>query len=104
MNFHHSELAPNDVKLFPTQIMESLLGFSLFFVLIYIARNFRLPRGGIAGLYLLIYSVGRFGIEFYRGDLIRGQLGGFATSQWIAIGVVLITGLAFVIQARKTGE
>ncbi|GBF71847.1 hypothetical protein PA598K_00060 [Paenibacillus sp. 598K] len=55
-------------------------------------------------MYLLIYSVGRFGIEFYRGDLIRGQLGGFATSQWIAIGVVLITGLAFVIQARKTGE
>ncbi|RKN64456.1 prolipoprotein diacylglyceryl transferase [Paenibacillus ginsengarvi] len=101
ITFHHSEFAPNDVKLVPTQIMESLLNFSLFFALIYVAKKYRPHPGGIAGLYLVMYSLGRFGIEFFRGDLIRGQFGGLATSQWIAIGVVLVTSLAFLKNIRK---
>ncbi|WP_339158220.1 prolipoprotein diacylglyceryl transferase family protein [Paenibacillus sp. FSL W8-0186] len=31
--------------------------------------------GLIASLYLLLYSAGRFVIEFYRGDIIRGNVG-----------------------------
>jgi phosphatidylglycerol:prolipoprotein diacylglycerol transferase len=100
--FHHSELAPNDVKLVPTQIMESVLGFSLFFVLIYLAKKKRPSHGVIAGLYLVIYSLGRFGIEFFRGDLIRGQFGALATSQWIAIGVVLITCFMLLINMKRS--
>jgi phosphatidylglycerol:prolipoprotein diacylglycerol transferase len=101
ITFRHSEFAPNDVKLVPTQIMESLFCFSLFFALLYVARKYRPQHGVIAGLYLLMYSLGRFGIEFLRGDLIRGQYGLLATSQWIAIGVVLITCLIFLIHIRK---
>ena len=29
----------------------------------------------MAGLYLICYSVGRFILEFFRGDLIRGSVG-----------------------------
>lgn len=93
ITFHGSELAPNDVKLFPTQIVESLLNFSLFFILIYLAKK-KPPQGRIAGLYLIFYSLGRFGIEFFRGDIIRGQFGMLATSQWIALAVVLATCIA----------
>ncbi|QJD87923.1 prolipoprotein diacylglyceryl transferase [Cohnella herbarum] len=101
ITFRHSESAPNDVKLVPTQIMESLFCFSLFIALVYVSKKYRPHHGVIAGLYLVMYSVGRFGIEFFRGDLIRGQFGVLATSQCIAIGVILITSLAFLIDRRK---
>lgn len=93
ITFHGSELAPNDVKLYPTQIIESLLNFAIFFFLIHVAKK-KPPQGRIAGLYLILYSLGRFGIEFVRGDIIRGQWGMLATSQWIALAVVLATCIA----------
>ncbi len=37
--------------------------------------------------YLLFYSVGRFILEFFRGDLIRGSVGTLSTSQFISIFV-----------------
>ena len=48
----------------------------------------------MAGLYLVCYSVGRFVLVFFRGDLERGNVGSLSTSQFIAIftaiaGVVL---------------
>lgn len=101
ITFHESELAPNGVKLVPTQIYESLLNFSIFFILIYIAKR-KKTDGLIAGLYLIFYSLGRFSIEFFRGDIVRGQVGAFATSQWIALMVVLITCIAFVVMLSRT--
>ncbi|SEL06079.1 Prolipoprotein diacylglyceryl transferase [Paenibacillus sp. cl141a] len=100
ITFHDSELAPNDVKLIPTQILESVLSFSIFFLLIYLARRKR-PTGLIAGLYLILYSLGRFIIEFFRGDIIRGQFGALATSQWIALAVVLLTCIVFLTRTQK---
>lgn len=104
ITFQHSEFAPNDVKLVPTQIMESVLSFSLFFVLLYLAQKNRPSHGVIAGLYLVVYSLGRFGIEFFRGDLIRGQFGVFATSQWIAVGVVVLTCLTILIKLKMSAR
>ncbi|WHX49434.1 prolipoprotein diacylglyceryl transferase [Paenibacillus woosongensis] len=88
--FHESHYAPNGVTLVPTQLFESAFNFALFFVLIYIAKRVR-QTGLIASLYLLLYSVGRFVIEFYRGDIIRGNVGMLSTSQWIAIIVFMFT-------------
>ncbi|MCL2486215.1 MAG: prolipoprotein diacylglyceryl transferase, partial [Oscillospiraceae bacterium] len=53
--------------------------------------------GQVAGLYLTVYSVFRFIIEFYRGDEARGVWGGVTTSQWISlfllpIGIILLIG------------
>ncbi|WP_110929905.1 prolipoprotein diacylglyceryl transferase [Paenibacillus bouchesdurhonensis] len=89
ITFHESDFAPNGVKLIPIQIFESVFNFALFFVLIWLARRTR-PDGFIASLYLLFYSLGRFVIEFYRGDLIRGNVGILSTSQWIAIIVFVV--------------
>ena len=47
----------------------------------------------------MLYSIGRFFIEFIRGDLIRGQIGIFSTSQVFAI-VVFLFG-AFLIWRRQ---
>jgi phosphatidylglycerol:prolipoprotein diacylglycerol transferase len=106
ITFHHSEIAPNGVPLVPTQIMESVFSFVLCFVLILLAKKVN-KDGRVAASYLILYSLGRFVIEFYRGDIIRGQVGLLSTSQFIALIVVLATSLVMFLsryQNRLTGK
>ena len=49
--------------------------------------------GQVAACYLIFYSLGRFVLEFFRGDLVRGSVGVLSTSQFIS----LFTGAAGVI-------
>jgi phosphatidylglycerol:prolipoprotein diacylglycerol transferase len=88
--FHTSEYAPNGVHLIPTQLISSGLNFLNFFVLIFLAKRIKKTNGLIAGLYLIFYSIGRFIIEFFRGDLARGKVGEISTSQFISIILLLI--------------
>lgn len=80
---------PLGVHLHPTQIYESLFTLLLAGVLL---RLHRRPHreGDIWWLYLPAYAIGRFIIEFFRGDP-RGQWLWFSTSQWIALVIVLIS-------------
>lgn len=102
--FHTSDFAPNNVALIPTQPISSVLNFLNFFALITISKRTK-ADGQVAGFYLVFYSVGRFILEFFRGDLARGQVGPLSTSQFIAIFMFLI-GLAIIIicglRPRKT--
>lgn len=41
-------------------------------------------------MYIITYSVGRFVLEFFRGDLERGSVGALSTSQFISIFTVII--------------
>lgn len=80
--------APNNVALIPTQIYSSILDFGHFFLLLYIARH-KKADGQVAACYLIFYSIGRFVLEFFRGDLERGSVGNLSTSQFISIFTVL---------------
>jgi phosphatidylglycerol:prolipoprotein diacylglycerol transferase len=51
-------------------------------------RNKQKYRGELIALYLVVYSIGRFIVEFWRGDLIRGQVGPLSTSQFIGLFTV----------------
>jgi len=66
--------------------------------LIFIARLLYKKRidGAIAGFYLIFYSVGRFIMEYFRGDVERGSVGSLSTSQFISI-FTFILGLVIVI-------
>lgn len=79
-------LAPLGVSLYPTQLMESG-GELIIFGLLLALRRYKRFDGQIFGLYLLLYAVLRFVIEFFRGDVARGvYFGGLiSTSQIIAI-------------------
>ena len=92
VTFHTSEYAPNDVALVPTQLISSGLDF-LHFVLLYVIYRKAPVRGAAIGTYLTCYSIGRFILEFFRGDLVRGTVGVFSTSQFIS----LFTGAAGII-------
>ena len=51
----------------PSQLYEALLeGLFLFLLLIYFKNKFSNKPGVISGLFLIIYSIFRFIIEFYR--------------------------------------
>ena len=78
---------------FPVQLLEAILNFVLFLVLLLLfSRMSRAEgkKGGLFFVYLLSYSVIRFILEFFRGDLIRGIWMGLSTSQWISI-IIFIT-------------
>lgn len=87
--------APLGVPLHPVQLYESLFCFVLFGVLVRMARHKRFD-GQILIAYSILYAVGRFVIEYFRGDVDRGFLFGglFSTSQFIAIVVLLLAALA----------
>ena len=94
VTFTHSDFAPNNVSLIPTQLISSAACFLLALVLILIARKQRKP-GFIAGLYLVFYGIGRFLIEFLRGDIERGSIGALSTSQFISI-IIVVLGLIWI--------
>ncbi|MGK9250272.1 prolipoprotein diacylglyceryl transferase [Paenibacillus humicus] len=93
--FQNSTLAPNGVKLFPTQIMSSVGDFLLAFILLIYARSEKSP-GKVGALYIMLYSIGRFVIEFFRNDA-RGSVGLLSTSQFIAL---LMLALGFMLFNR----
>lgn len=81
-----SQAEPLGVPLVPTQLISSFGNFVIFIVLFILSR--KTNKKGIAfSAYMLLYSVGRFIIEFYRGDRIRGFVGNLSTSQFISIFV-----------------
>lgn len=102
-----SSYAPQGVSLVPTQIISSGLNFLHFLVLIWFAKH-KKADGQVGALYLILYSIGRFFLEYYRGDLARGSVGSLSTSQFISIFTVIAGIALFVITGKNkkasTGE
>ncbi len=72
---------------FPTQLLEALFEFSMF-LLLCIVDKFK-KGANLLILYLSVYAIFRFCIEFYRADTDRGMWLWFSTSQWISILIIL---------------
>lgn len=103
ITFQNSSFAPNGIPLVPTQIYSSVLDFLHFAVLLWIAGH-KKGDGQVAGWYLIFYSIGRFLLEFFRGDLARGSVGILSTSQFIGI-FTLAGGIGLTLWAgRNAGE
>ena len=97
ITFPADSMAPSGVKLIPTQLMSAVGDFVIAAVLIVVAdvlvKKIKLVSGDIGCLYVWMYGIGRFFIEFLRNDF-RGSVGPFSTSQFISLfavagGVVL---------------
>lgn len=101
ITFTNSNFAPNGVPLVPTQLISSALDFLLFFFLIFYDKKLKKRDGEVTAWYLILYSAGRFILEFWRGDLIRGSVGTLSTSQFIGI-FTLIAGIVLLVLRRKS--
>ena len=103
LTFHESEFAPNGVPLIPTQVYSSLLNLLHFFLLLWISRH-KTKDGQVAASYLIFYGIGRFLMEFLRGDLERGTIGSLSTSQFISIFITVGGVLLFMILTGFTSQ
>ncbi len=87
--------------LMAVQLVEAVVDLGLVVVLTILGRRRPRPEGTVLWVYLLLYSVARFTIEFYRGDFGRGLYFDerLSTSQLFAI-VGACVGLTMLIRGR----
>ena len=98
--YTESIAAPLNVPLFPVQAVEAVGELLIAVVLcIYIVACYKKEeKAKSVGLYLVMYAVLRFGLEFLRyDDTERGLLWGISTSQWISI-ILCMAVIAYEIQ------
>lgn len=76
---------PLGVNRVPVQLYESLFCFFILFPIMLWFTNKKRRSGLTLGLYIMVYSIWRFIIEFWRGDTVRGSFGVLSTSQWISV-------------------
>lgn len=90
---------------FPVQAFESVLELSIFcFLLIMFVKNLKQAdqnKNNLLLYYFFIYSIGRFVLEFFRGDTSRGFFGILSFSQIISIGLFLFS-IVFSIKDNIT--
>ena len=87
---------PLGVPLHPTQLYEAGAELLILIMLLGTERRGRPFAGRTFWLYMLLYAISRFIIEFFRGDP-RGSVGIFSTSQFISI---ILAPLAIVMLLR----
>ena len=103
LEFTHSDYAPNGIHLVPTQLISSAVDFLLFAFLSVYDKKWKKKDGEVLALYLILYSGARIIVEFWRGDLIRGSVGIFSTSQFIGL-FTLAAGIIIFVLRRKSKE
>ena len=99
--YTHSDFAPNNIPLIPTQLLSSAGNFLIAFVLFLYSKKSSVT-GTVGAMYLILYSTGRFFIEFLRDDL-RGGFGGLSTSQIISIFIFII-GIVMMQYLKKSNR
>lgn len=99
ITFQNSLYAPNGISLIPTQLFSSAGDFIIAGILLYYSSKSK-RKGQVTGLYMILYSVGRFIIEIFRGDS-RGSVGILSTSQFICIFIFFIGFYVFSFLNKK---
>lgn len=97
--FPESSLAPAGVKVLPTQLFSSAGNFCIMCVLLWHYKH-RKKVGDTGFLYMLLYGIGRFFIEFLRND-DRGVVGVLSTSQFISLFIVAAAIMLFCWKGRR---
>lgn len=96
----HADLP--EVPVHPTPIYELLGALAIGAALDRYGQRSR-PVGAVVLLYLALYGLLRFLLEFVRGDQGRGLLAGLSTSQAIGLIALLLGGSAWWWRTRHSG-
>ena len=94
-----------NVPLHPTQLYHAFANLVIFGITTFVMRRRRFD-GQVFWVYVLLYAVLRFTIEFLRGDHARGLYFGetLSTSQIIAIPAALTGAALLVVLARRAAS
>lgn len=91
---------PLHLSLHPTQLYEAGAELLILFGLLAFERRGRRFSGRTFWLYILLYAISRFAIEFFRGDP-RGANFGFSTSQLISMALAPVAVVMLIALARR---
>jgi len=93
---------PLGVPLHPTQLYDAGAELAILLVLLFTERKGKTFAGRTFWLYVLLYGISRFVIEFFRGD-DRGIILGVSTSQFVSLIMVPIAIIMMVrLRARPS--
>ena len=105
VTFTHPEsyAEPLHTPLYPTQLAEAAYILVIMLVLLKLKHK-RVFYGQLFLAYLILYAVGRFVIEYFRGDVGRGFVieNYLSHSQFIALCVAAVVTLIYVEWSRRT--
>ena len=91
---------PLGVPLHPTQLYEAGAELLILVFLLATERKGRPFAGRTFWLYMLLYAISRYIIEFFRGDE-RGTVGIFSTSQFISVILAPLAIVMLIYLARR---
>lgn len=96
---------PLGTALHPAPLYEALWSVLVVLPLLLLVERRRRTPGEAAAAFLVLYGVGRFGVEFFRGDDVRGLwLGGaLSTSQVLSLAIVPVAIAAWLWLRRLPG-
>lgn len=102
VRFYNSPFMPQvGIPVHPVQLYDSVLGFAILALLVRFKTK-GLYRGQLLMLFLVMYGVGRFVTEFYRGDSFRGVhvFWFMSTSQVISVALVVLGTAIFKLYSK----
>ena len=91
----------NTATFHPTFLYESLWCLGVFVALLLIERRFRLMKGQVLALYLILYTAGRFVFENMRTDNAH-VIGPLRLNAWVSL-IVCIGGILWFLWLRSHG-
>lgn len=98
---HPESFGPLGVAVHPTHMYEVLWDVAVFALLFWVFRGHLRPKGSLFGVYVVLYSLGAFGIRFLRGDT-HAIFDGIHEGQIIALALLVITIPLLIWKTRWT--
>ena len=71
-------------------------------IFLFLYSEYKKHTGNVVSMYAIVYSIGRFSVEFLRDDP-RGSIGVLTTSQFIAI-MTFILGITLFVMCKRKGR
>lgn len=92
----------NGQKVHPTFLYESIIDLCIFLFLMWFRKNKKTTDGQVLGLYLILYSAGRFFVEGLRTDSLMFL--GMRVAQLISLGSILLGVLLLAYLKKKNNS
>lgn len=95
-----SPFSTQSLAVHPVQLYEAAFNLAVFALLAVLYRR-RRRNGVVAVAYLMVYAVGRFLLEFLRGDY-RIVWRGVSLAQWVSLGLFLCGAVLYRVLRRQS--
>ncbi len=97
--FPENSFAPAGVPLIPTQLISAIGDFVIFLVLFWFSKKAAKKIGDVTALYMMLYGVGRFCVEFLRQNE-QGGIGVLTTAQCFSLVFIAASVVLFLLDRK----